>query len=197
MRQAMTRTFPQVPAADPAPDPRNYWVFGYGSLMWRPGFSFIEQAPARLEGFTRDMCLLSIHYRGTRDAPGMVCGLSPGGVCEGLAFRIAPDLVNTVIGYLDERELISYIYIPRHLPVTLNSGQTVVARAYVADATHEQFAGHWPEDAKIAHIAQGIGSEGTSVDYLANIVNHLRDLNISDANLESLLEKVRAKLGAA
>lgn len=193
----MSQVFPRVPGTDPAIDPQNYWVFGYGSLMWRPGFAFIERVPARLAGFTRDMCLLSIHYRGTREKPGMVCGLSPGDFCDGLAFRIAPDQVETVIGYLDERELISYIYIPRHVTVTLASGQSVVARTYVADSNHEQFAGNWTEVEKITHVAQGIGSEGTSVDYLANIIQHLHDLNISDSNLESLLAKVRAKISQA
>jgi len=193
----MSKAYPPVPASDLPIDPDNFWVFGYGSLMWRPGFTFVESVPAALEGFARDMCLLSIHYRGTREKPGMVCGLSPGGECQGLAFRIVPDHVKSVVDYLDERELISYIYIPRHLPILLKSGQRVVARAYVADSNHEQFAGYWPEERKIAHIAQGVGSEGSSVDYLANIVRHLRDLEIADEKLETLLGKGRARLNQA
>ncbi len=188
----MNKSYPTVPASDPPTDPNNYWVFGYGSLMWRPGFEFVERVPALLNGFSRDMCLISIHYRGTKEKPGMVCGLSPGGECRGLAFKIAPEQVDNVVSYLDDRELISYIYIPRHVTLTLANGQTVVARAYVADSTHEQFAGNWPEAEKIAHVAQGVGSEGTSVEYLANIIQHLRDLDIRDANLEALLNKVRA-----
>lgn len=187
----MSKSYPTVPPTDPAIDPNNYWVFGYGSLMWRPGFEYVERVPALLKGFSRDMCLISIHYRGTKEKPGMVCGLSPGGECRGLAFRIAPENVEQVVGYLDDRELISYIYIPRHVPLTLQNGQTVVARAYVADSTHEQFAGTWPEAQKIAHVAQGVGSEGSSVEYLANIIQHLRDLEIRDESLESLLAKVR------
>ncbi|MBL8642510.1 MAG: gamma-glutamylcyclotransferase [Rhodospirillaceae bacterium] len=188
------KVYPPVPASDPAIDPDNFWVFGYGSLMWRPGFDYVERGLALLNGFSRDMCLISIHYRGTKEKPGMVCGLSPGGACQGVAFRIAPEHVGRVVDYLDERELISYIYIPRHVPVVLDTGVTVIARAYVADAAHEQFAGGWSEEKKIAHVAQGVGSEGSSVDYLANIVAHLRELNISDPNLESLLEKVRGKI---
>jgi cation transport protein ChaC len=189
----MNKTYPQVPKTDPPMDPHNVWVFGYGSLMWRPGFAFLESRPARLDGFSRDMCLVSIHYRGTREKPGMVCGLRPGGECRGRAFRIAPDQAAQVIGYLDDRELISYIYVPRHVTVELDDGQHVVARAYIADASHEQFAGHWADDVKAGHIAQGQGSEGRSIDYLANIVEQLHALNIVDLNLESLLSKARAR----
>lgn len=188
----MDKAFPSVPPSDPVIDPENFWVFGYGSLMWRPGFEFIDCKAARLEGFSRDMCLTSIHYRGTREKPGMVCGLSPGGSCHGQAFRIAPERVKAVIDYLDERELISYIYIPRHLPIIFHDGTTAIARAYLPDAAHAQFAGHWSVDDKARHIAQGVGSEGTSLGYLANIVDHLRELGISDAKMESLLEQARA-----
>jgi cation transport protein ChaC len=188
----MTRAFPSVPASDPPLDPHQPWVFGYGSLMWRPGFAFVERTPAQLAGFSRDMCLTSIHYRGTAEAPGMVCGLSPGGVCRGVAFRVAPEALADVIAYLDRRELISYIYLPRHLPVTLADGRRVVARTYVPDATHAQFVGGWSDAEKARHIAQGVGSEGSSLDYLANIVAHLRELDIADARLESLLAQARA-----
>jgi len=187
----MDKAFPSVPPSDPAMDPENVWVFGYGSLMWRPVFGYTDRKPVRLEGFSRDMCLTSIHYRGTRDQPGMVCGLSPGGSCLGRAFRIAPENVKGVIAYLDERELISYIYIPRHLPITFHDGTTAIARAYVPDTSHVQFAGHWSVDDKARHIAQGVGSEGTSLNYLANIVTYLQELGISDAKMESLLEKAR------
>jgi cation transport protein ChaC len=173
-------------------DPSNFWVFGYGSLMWRPGFDFVERALVRLDGFSRDMCLTSIHYRGTHEKPGMVCGLSPGGTCHGRAFRIAPDKIKAVVDYLDERELISYIYIPRHLEITFSDGAVAIARAYLPDAAHAQFAGHWPAAEKARHIAQGIGTEGSSLDYLANIITHLRELGIVDANLEALLEQARA-----
>jgi cation transport protein ChaC len=187
----MTR-FPQPPATDPPIASEDYWVFGYGSLMWRPGFAYVEAQGAVLDGFHRDLCLTSIHYRGTREKPGLVCGLCPGGSCLGKAFRIAPEKIAGVIDYLDERELISYIYIPRHLRIRLANGRSAVARVYVADDSHAQFAGHWSDDEKAAHVVQGVGSEGRSLDYLANIIAHLEDLGIIDANLERLLAKARA-----
>src|SRR5262245_51247581 len=109
------------PLGDPAIDRADFWVFGYGSLMWRPGFPFAEMRPAQLPGHRRDMCFLSVHYRGTVDAPGLVCGLMPGeGVCKGRAYRIAPENVDAAVAYLDERELITDIYTPRHLTIDLD-----------------------------------------------------------------------------
>lgn len=174
------------PAGDPDLDPAQTWVFGYGSLMWRPGFAHTEVCGATLEGFHRDLCLISIHYRGTRDKPGLVCGLKPGGQCVGRAFRLDAATESEALKYLDDRELITKIYIPRHLPVTLDDGRAVTARVYVSDATHEQYVGDWTDDTKAAHVVQGIGSEGRSLDYLANIARHLSELGIADANITRL-----------
>lgn len=183
------------PAGDPPLDPAATWVFGYGSLMWRPGFAFAEMVPATLPDFHRDLCLISIHYRGTREKPGLVCGLCPGGSCTGRAFRLAPEVRAAALRYLDERELITKIYIPRHLPVMLETGRTVIARVYVSDATHEQFVGDWPDETKAAHVVQGVGSEGRSFDYLESIARHLDDLGITDAKIARLHALSKAALG--
>ena len=164
-----------------------YWVFGYGSLMWRPGFPFAAMMPARLNGWRRDMCIQSIHYRGTPEVPGLVSGLTPGGDCQGRAYHIHPHDVDHVIAYLDERELVTDVYLPQHHPVELSDGRSVSARVYVADVDHDQFAGHWPVTEKIKYLLQGTGSEGRSLEYLANIVEQLGELGISDDGLSELL----------
>jgi cation transport protein ChaC len=168
-------------------DAHDLWLFGYGSLMWRPGFTFVETQPATLAGFHRDMCLLSIHYRGTPDRPGLVCGLMAGEGCSGRAYRIAAVNADAVLDYLDRRELITDIYIPRHLPIALASGRTAIARVYVADTAHGQFVGGWSDAEKVRHIVQGQGSEGRSLEYLRNLVQHLEELTIADPHMEALL----------
>ncbi|MHB1205052.1 MAG: gamma-glutamylcyclotransferase [Rhodospirillaceae bacterium] len=169
--------------------PADFWVFGYGSLMWRPGFSFIEVQAARVSGFRRDMCFLSVHYRGTAETPGLVCGLmeEAGAVCHGRAFRIAPEAVPAAVAYLDDRELITRIYRPQILTAVLGDCAAVQARTYVADTSHAQFVGHWSDAEKAAAIVAGRGSEGRSLDYLASLVAHLDELNIGDAHLRRLL----------
>ncbi len=180
-----------VPSAQIKP---GFWVFGYGSLMWRPGFSFVEMQAARVAGFVRDMCFLSVHYRGTAETPGLVCGLMEGaGVCHGRAFRIADDAAADVIAYLDPRELITDIYHPRTLEVTLADGAVVNARAYVADTTHAQFVGGWSDAEKAAAIVAGRGSQGRALDYLESLVAHLDELGIGDGHMHRLLELARFK----
>jgi len=171
----------------------HYWVFGYGSLMWRPGFPFAEMAPAHLSGWRRDMCIQSIHYRGTPDVPGLVSGLTPGGACQGRAYRIEPHDVDDVIAYLDERELVTDVYLPQHHDVSLSDGRTVAARVYVADIDHDQFAGHWPQDRKVEYLLQGVGSEGRSLEYLSNIIEQLGQLGIEDEGLSALLRHAESQ----
>ncbi len=174
----------------------DYWVFGYGSLMWRPGFPFAEMAPAQLAGWRRDMCIQSIHYRGTPDVPGLVSGLTPGGTCNGRAYRIHHHEIDGVIAYLDERELVTDVYLAQHHDVALSDGRVVSARVYVADTEHDQFAGHWPVERKIDYLLQGTGSEGRSLEYLANIVEQLDQLGIADEGLSALLNLARAQTGS-
>jgi cation transport protein ChaC len=185
-----------VPAGDPPLDPDDLWVFGYGSLMWRPGFAFVETQPARLDGYRRDMCLLSFHYRGTRAVPGLVCGLMEGAACQGRAYRIAAVDADHALAYLDARELITDIYIPRHRPIALAAGRTAIARVYVADTAHGQFVGGWTDAEKVRAIVAGKGSEGRSLEYLRNLVGHLEELGIVDAHMEALLDAALAADGA-
>ena len=136
----MSRTHQDVPYGE-----GHIWVFGYGSLMWHPGFAFAVMQTAVLAGYRRDMCFLSIHYRGTPENPGLVCGLV--GVpestlsCKGGAFRIHKGDVVKVVSYLDERELITDIYRPTHSRIRLENGREVTARTYLSDTKHDQFCG--------------------------------------------------------
>src|SRR3954454_21993452 len=86
------------------------WVFGYGSLMWRPGFEFIEQVPARLIGEHRALCVYSFVHRGTPERPGLVLGLDRGGACRGVAFRVPQKHRLATVAYLRAREQVTSVY---------------------------------------------------------------------------------------
>src|ERR1700742_3385850 len=86
------------------------WVFGYGSLMWRPDFAFIERIEARLIGAHRALCVYSFVHRGTPERPGLVLGLDRGGACRGIAFRVARDDWEKTVSYLRAREQVTAVY---------------------------------------------------------------------------------------
>lgn len=165
------------------------WVFAYGSLMWQPDFAPVEIRPARLAGWHRAMCILSTVYRGTPEQPGLVLGLDRGGSCLGRALRVAAADWPAVKHTLDERELVTGVYLPRFLPVRLDDGSRVPAYAYVVDRAHWQY---WsgPPDEAIRLIRQGEGKAGRARDYLASTIDHLADLGIRQGKLHRLLRGV-------
>jgi cation transport protein ChaC len=172
----------------------DFWVFGYGSLIWRPGFAHIETSRARLHGFRRSLCVYSWVHRGTEQRPGLVLGLDRGGSCIGLAFRVPGELRDEVVAYLRERELVTNVYLERMLPVRLADGQSVVALCYVVDRGHAQYAGNLSVEAAAAIVTGGVGQSGRNEDYLFNTVEHLKALGIRDHWLESVAERLASPM---
>ena len=172
------------------------WVFGYGSLMWDPGFRVVEQVTARLDGFSRSFCMRSTRYRGTEEAPGLVLGLDedPQAHCTGIALRFDDADRDEVLTYLRERELITYAYREAVLPITMADGRRVEALAYVMRRDHAQYAGGLPlyEQARIISTAHG--QRGPNADYLFNTTRHLTEIGLEDDTLYSLSEDVRRLL---
>lgn len=164
----------------------DFWVFGYGSLMWRPGFAHTETRRARLHGFRRSLCVTSVIYRGTPERPGLVLGLDRGGSCVGLAFRVPQELREEVLGYLRDRELVTSVYSERLLPVRLEDGETVSAVSYVVDRAHDQYAGALDEETAAAIVAGAVGQAGRNEEYVLNTVAHLQALGIRDHWLEKV-----------
>ncbi len=119
------------------------WVFGYGSLMWRPGFEFLEKRPARLNGAHRALCVISHFHRGSPEKPGLVLGLDRGGSCRGIAFRVAAKNRDLVIQYLREREQVTSVYLEKFRLVDLLDGDRarVSAVCYLVDRGHVQYSG--------------------------------------------------------
>lgn len=167
------------------------WVFGYGSLMWRPGFAFEEQLRARIDGFHRALCVYSWVHRGTRDRPGLVLGLDQGGSCEGLAFRVAASDAEKTIAYLRGREQVTGVYLERQRSVDLHDGRRVEALTYVVDRTHAQYAGVLTVDEQLRIVARAHGQSGANPDYILNTADHLRGLDIRDQVLEQLAQALR------
>jgi cation transport protein ChaC len=172
---------------DTSPD---LWVFGYGSLMWQPGFAFDEMRPALLRGWHRELCIYSNHWRGTREKPGLVLGLDAGGSCRGVAFRVSAERAEATRAYLHERELRNYVYREVMRPVHFPDGQAADALTYVADRKHRQYAGSLSREERLAMVAVCSGEGGPNRDYVINTVMHLRQLGVSDPELEWMVEQL-------
>jgi cation transport protein ChaC len=165
------------------------WVFGYGSLMWRPGFEHRARESGLLYGYHRSLCMYSYRHRGTRDRPGLVLRLDRGGACRGMAYRIARSRAEDVLDYLWEREMVSYTYLPRTVRVHLR-GRTVACRTFIADRDSTQYAAGLSPGAAAAIIRRATGEGGHNRDYLASTVSHLEELGIPDGPLHRLLRIV-------
>ena len=158
------------------------WIFGYGSLMWRPDFPFIDRQPARVHGYPRAYCVYSHVYRGTRERPGLVLGLDNGGSCSGVAYRCAAGEAEAAVNYLIQREMVTRVYMPRWVTARIGAG-AVRALTYTAAHNHIQYAGHLSEADTLRFILQGHGLSGPNTEYLNNTVDHLLELGISDKPL--------------
>lgn len=165
------------------------WVFGYGSLMWRPGFHYEEVRRATLVGYRRCFCVYSTHHRGNEQRPGLVLGLDRGGTCHGLAFRIAAERRIETLDYLTAREQISGTYRDTLVPVSLEGEprQEVLALAYIVERRHPSYAGRLSLADQARLIRGACGISGPNLDYLINTIAHLDSLGIDEPELRRLL----------
>lgn len=169
------------------------WVFGYGSLLWNPGFPVAEQVIARLPDYARSFCMWSIHHRGTEEDPGLVLALDAvhGASCEGVALRVEQGEEDATLAYLRERELISSAYVERILDVDLTDGRQVPALCYIINQSHVQYCAGMALEQQAQIIAKAIGGRGPNTEYLYNTANHLTELGLQDADLDWLVQRVR------
>ncbi|SFU32077.1 cation transport protein ChaC [Aliiroseovarius crassostreae] len=168
------------------------WVFGYGSLIWHPGFDHDETVIATLAGYHRSFCMRSIHHRGTEEKPGLVLALDKeaGASCQGVAFRVTPGREDKTMAELRERELVSSAYLEKTLKITLADGREVEAVTYVIDPDHVQYC-HIDLLDQAHIIATAVGGRGPNTDYLYNTADHLATLGIEDPDLSWLAARVR------
>lgn len=169
------------------------WVFGYGSLMWHPGFDFVERVPARLIGEHRALCVYSFVHRGTPEQPGLVLGLDRGGACRGIAFRIADAQRMATVAYLREREQVTNVYreVKRSVWLEDDARRRVSALAYVVDRGHAQYAGRLTPAEQLRHVRQGHGRSGPNRDYVIATVRSLEAQGCRDPQLHQLAEALR------
>lgn len=173
---------------------RPLWVFGYGSLIWHPGFPVAEQSIAVLQGYHRSFCMSSIHHRGTVEKPGLVLALdpAPGHSCRGVALRVEDGHEAETLSGLRERELVSSAYLEAVVDITLSNGHQVTALTYIVDQDHVQYCGGMELEKQATIIAQATGGRGDNTEYLWNTSRHLEQLGIDDPELRWLDRRVRA-----
>ena len=166
------------------------WVFGYGSLMWRPGFPHRRSLRGLLTGAHRRLCVYSWVHRGTQERPGLVLGLDRGGACRGLAFEVAPDDSERVVTYLREREQVTMVYLERTRSVRLETGETVNALCYMVDTDHPQYAGRIDRDHMLETVTGAVGQSGENWEYVVNSAAAIRSLGLHDPDLEWLSDQL-------
>ena len=174
-----------------------HWVFGYGSLIWNPGFAHVSAQQGLLRGAHRSLSIVSHHHRGTVDQPGLVFGLTRGGSCRGMVFEVAHADWTEVYAYLQEREQVTSVYRDVMRPVHLADGRMVSALAFLVDERHEQYAGQLSVDQQLAMVRSGVGLSGRNVDYVLNTARHLRELGIRDRQLMALADLLAQDEAAA
>lgn len=168
-----------------------HWVFGYGSLIWRPGFAFVSQAPARLVGAHRRLCVLSFRHRGTEARPGLVFGLVRGGSCLGMAFEVADDAWADTRAYLHDREMDRGVYRAVMRPVRRGDGNDT-ALVFVVDEQHPQFAGRLSIAEQVRFVTGAVGESGANPDYVRETARHLALMGIRDPGVEALVAALDA-----
>lgn len=164
------------------------WVFGYGSLIWKPELVFDRRVTARVHGYHRRLCLWSRVNRGTPECPGLVAGLDRGGSCAGVVYRVPAANALAEFERLWEREMFMGSYAPRWLRCHLVDGSDVRALAFVVRHDVSNYAGRLSEAEILDVFRNGsYGRFGTSLDYLVNTVRSLHEHGLRDPHLERLL----------
>ena len=185
------------PSFDHAPE--DLWVFGYGSLMWRPEFPYVERVPARVIGLHRSLCVYSFVHRGTPERPGLVLGLDRGGACRGIAYRVAAAERAPTLAYLRAREQVTMVYreTVRSIMLAGKPERRVDAVCFVVDRSHPQYAGRLTLAEQLHHVRQGHGKSGQNRDYVIETVKELEALGYRETELHLLAERLKGVHEAA
>lgn len=166
------------------------WFFGYGSLMWNPGFPSLADGVAVAQGWQRRFCVYSHRYRGTPNRPGLVLGLDEGNICTGRAYRVCPGRVRDVADYLWDREMVTGIYRPTLIDANVDGHGRQACWAFVVRRDHLQYAGALSEDDCATLIDTAAGNRGSNRDYLKSTLEHLIDIGVEDPHLQAIAVRI-------
>ena len=167
---------------------RSVWLFGYGSLIFKADFPFLERRPASITGWTRRFWQGSHDHRGTESAPGRVATLTPqaGALCHGMAYLITPE----VFGHLDHREKNGYLRLATQ--ILFDDGSSEEGLVYIATEENAAFLGEASEQAIALQIAASHGPSGPNRDYLLDLAQALRDMGKDDEHVFAIEQYLRA-----
>jgi glutathione-specific gamma-glutamylcyclotransferase len=174
------------------------YVFGYGSLIWQPNFTFMTRWTGWLNGYARRYCIKSYVYRGTHQYHGLVLGLTPNeDGCMGVLYGVDDDDWQTVRSYLMEREMVTSVYKPLTLPVwQIEETRCVMqdALVFVADEQHEQYVGQQDTtlDAQIERILRAKGTAGDNKKYVMETWYALEQEGIHDTHMSQLVDRMNS-----
>lgn len=172
------------------------YVFGYGSLMWRPDFPYVSRQLATVRGRHRRLCVYSWVHRGTEARPGLVLGLDRGGACRGVLFEVAADHAEATLTALRAREQVTNVYLERTVHCRCDDQTVVQAITYVVDRNHAQYAGRLPAEETLNVVRGAVGRSGANEDYVISTADHLAEVGIDDAPLAALAAALRRDLAA-
>lgn len=161
------------------------WIFGYGSLMWRPDFQSIDCQKGRVLGYHRRFCCWSVFHRGTQDYPGLVLALDQGGCCEGLAYQVQLADADEDLRRLWKREMVTGFYVPRWVTVNLG-GRDIEAITFAANPEHPQYATNLTAEQEAHRIGNAHGNSGSNLEYFTNTLLHLEEMNIHEPQLAQI-----------
>jgi cation transport protein ChaC len=170
----------------------NPHVFGYGSLIWNPGFPYLSSQKALLRGAHRSLSIYSHRHRGTPEKPGLVFGLSRGGSCLGVTFEVDRRKWDWVFDYLQAREQDRGVYHEAVRTVALADGRRVRALVYLVNEQHPQFAGRLSLDEQVKLVLRSRGESGRNTEYVRNTALHLMKLGIHDRQLMAIVDALEA-----
>lgn len=173
------------------------WVFGYGSLIWHPSFSFLERRPARIHGWSRRFWQGSHDHRGLPNAPGRVVTLveDSQAYCEGMAYLLAAATLNRVFEHLDYREKNGYERFNIQLDFLNEKDAPEMGVMYIAPIDNHAYLGPASMEDMALQIYLSAGPSGSNLEYLTELASALRDLQIHDQHVFELEEKVLALSG--